>query len=145
MWKRQASRRAATCVMAASCQLRKSFLSASALLIGLWSQLFKSNIYCLVSLFIKTLPSSLWWIHIPTSESYSGSFTKMVQILKFTIALWGKPSGELQQSGNLKAYESNVGKKARGIAELPPQPRWSQWAVTNDVQFPSVLQGVASS
>lgn len=88
---------------------------------------------------------ALWWINIPTSESYSESFTKMVQILKFTIALWGKHSGELQQSGNLNAYESNVGKNAREIVEFPQQPRWSRLVVTSDVQFPSVLQGVARS
>lgn len=73
------------------------------------------------------------------SESYSESFTSLVQIKKFSIALWRKHFGKLQQSGNLKARESNMGKNAHEM------PHWSQWVVASDMQLTIALQAAASS
>lgn len=43
--------------------------------------------------------------------------------------------GELQPSGNLKAYESSVGKYAGEMFETAPWPSWSQLVVTSNVRF----------
>lgn len=62
-----------------------------------------------------------------------------MQIIKFSIALWRKRFGTLQQSGDLKARGSNMGKNVRET------PRWSQWVDTSDMQLTIALQAVASS
>lgn len=56
-------------------------------------------------LFIKTFPPSFRWINIPRSESYSESFTNLVQILQFFNSLVREGLWEVPQSGNLRGHK----------------------------------------
>lgn len=111
--------------MAAWCQLRKKRPSqqVSALLTGLGSRLFKNQIFIVSSrsLLRPSLPA-LWWINISKSDSYSEPFRNLIQMLTFSTALWGKHFGKGQQSGNLQACDSDVGKSAQEVLRCPTSP-----------------------